>query len=147
MRPLFFTPLVVALSVCAPLAFGAGSQATLTGGFALSGSPMDYDVEDIPVTHSVGRLTFDGKGGITSASIRQGAGGEVVSFTARGNYTLAANCQGTGTMTLSSDGVPVSNVSLQFVVSGTPSQPQISMLISAPNDGITTLARLSKISI
>jgi hypothetical protein len=64
-------------------------------------------------------------GGITSASIRQGA----------------------ATMTLWSDRVPVSNVSLQFVVSGTPSQPQISMLVSAPNDGITTLARLSKLSI
>jgi hypothetical protein len=58
----------------------------------------------------------------------------------------ASNCQGDGTLRIYEGGVLVSELALNMVVSGSPENPLVHMLISNPAEQFTGLGVLTRIA-
>jgi hypothetical protein len=82
-----------------------------------------------------------------SVTYKEGQNGSVRAYTGSGSYQLDQYCRGTATVGIKENGVPVGTLSLSFMVSGTPTSPQIHALVTNPASGYTGGAFLNKINL
>lgn len=142
-----FPRLLAVVAACAvfPAAHAACTPASIAGWFAAGGAGAYY-ADPNPVV-GVARIGFNGVNGVTVTNYYQGQVGGVTALTGSGTYTLDSWCRGTATIALKKGTTPAGTITLQFVVSGTPTFPQITGLVSNPYDGFTGSVVLNKISL
>lgn len=116
---------------------------TLRGAFATVSKL--HNIGDNTSTALIGRIVFDGSGAISRSNFSEGADGRVRDYTGNGTYTLAANCIGSGIISLRADGTVFGSFRLNFVVGGTPQAPSVSAMISDAADATTGIAVLTPI--
>lgn len=98
----------------------------------MSGTGLHYN-ENIPMV-GVSHVGFDGVNGIKVSRYTSSYAGQVYTYTGTGTYTIDAWCRGTGKITTYQNGVAGATTSFSFVVSGTPTNPEISAItwVGAP---------------
>jgi hypothetical protein len=126
-------------------AHAACSAATIQGAFAAQFTGV-YVFDGYSST-GLGRVEFDGLNKIKLYGAREGAGGQLSSYTGGGKYKLGSTCQGTANLSLYSDGVITDELLLDLVVSGTIDNPTVMVLISNVSRGYTGQGVLQKIAL
>jgi hypothetical protein len=137
--------LLSVLSSVAASAHAACNAATVQGAFAAQFTGVYF--YDGYSSMGIGRIEFDGLNKIKLYGAREGAGGQLSSYTGGGKYKLGAACQGTANLSLYSDGVVTDELLLELIVSGTTDNPTLMVLISNPSRGYTGQGVLQKIAL
>ena len=139
-------PRVLALvAACAifPAAHAACTAATIKGYFAAGGSGSYSSTYP---AFQMAHVYFNGVNGV-QVVYKEGEFGTVYSYTGAGTYQIDQYCRGTASITLTANGVVTDVISLSFMVSGSPTAPQITALVSNPATEYTGGAFLNKINL
>jgi len=140
--------LFAVIAACAffPAAHAACTPASIAGWFAAGSAGAFYGNPDLIV--GVGRVGFNGVNGVSITDWRQGQEGTVSTFTGSGTYTIDAWCRGTATVALKQqNGASAGTMTMSFVVSGTPTSPRITGLVSHQVNAFTATVQLDKIGL
>ena len=135
---------VVAACAFFPAAHAACTAATLKGYYAASGGGSYFSTY---AAFGVAHVYFNGANAVSISSYKEGQEGSVRVFTGYGSYQVDQYCRGTASIALKENGVAAGTISLSFVVSGTPTYPQITALVSNPVSGYSGGAFLNKINL
>jgi len=140
-----FPRVLAVVAACAffPAAHAACTAATIKGYYGAGGSGT-Y-VSTYPVFQNA-HVYFNGVNGV-SVVYKEGQDGYVYVYTGSGTYQIDQYCRGSASITLKENGVVTDVISLQFMVTGTPTSPQIAALVSNPATGYTGNAYLNKINL
>ncbi len=106
---------------------------------------MQHNRTDI--SNGLAHVGFDGVRAITISRIHVVEAVTYTQYTGTGTYTLDQWCRGTGTITLKYNGVVTGTSSFSFVVSGTPTSPEITAIITSGPPEFTGMAYFRKIGL
>jgi len=132
MKILTSISLAAFLATGSQLTAAACSQSTLDGFYGASGTIANYDTGDL--LNLVGRIRFNGSGGVSMPFVRFSTSGQQYASSGKGTYTLNASCTGSATLNFISNGNTFGTAKLQMVVAGTPDAPVIYAIYTGDGD-------------
>lgn len=124
----------------------ACSKTTIQGQYAASGSITAVENSNVFDIFIQSRVVFDGNGGVRFLNGTVGTFGERTTFTGSGGYNVNSACLGVANATVKEPSGNITRFRLDLIVSGPPSDPQITALYTDrdgfPQSGSLTMTKI-----